>query len=562
MKKTFITALALCICFMASAQNYPTGLTEMTPEIAKEYRNIKKAVNIDVSMMPGADEAPVTYIDNSTSRYFPAVFSQIGNSCAFASGVGYIYTYEYNALNDLDAKKPENILNYLQVYAFVNGGEDEGGQAYDGWKFIASNGVTTIKDSRTTSYKEWYSGYEAYYNGMDKGVVEYYAYEPDEDGGIEEMKQYLINKGGKASYGGLIQFSAYAHPLNPSLYEGVHKENCDAMIHHFGNDGQHSMTIVGFDDEVGFDYDGNGTIEGAEMGSFICCNSWGEDWGSSAGCKTNKGRFYAPYYAFSTLKQSVKGQKYTKDNNGGGTGNGGKKCLVLDVKNTERSLVAKIKISHDSRNDINLEFGVSNVKGATEPEKFISSKFMGHQGGDLNMRGVNSVNYKEIEFGLNISEFSKAIDDGNATFFVNVKNRTEGVAGKGKLISCSIIDYRGEKPIEYFSVINSSEISGSKTARCATQVGYQDIDKDVDVNVLCNVDVVNKKLTIHFNAAVDAPVQIDIIKSGEVVKGIYNKTIKAGKSMEVLDISSLTKTSYILRIVAGNRFIYNNLKLQ
>lgn len=562
MKKIFITALALCTCLMASAQVHPTGLTEMTPEIAKVYSNIKHANIRDNSMMPGAAEAPITFIDNSTTKYFPPVLKQVGNSCAYASGVGYIYNYEYNALNDLDGKDPENILNYLQVYAFVNGGKDSGGQAYIGWDFIRDNGVTSFKDGRTDTWSQWYSGYEAYYNGMDKGVVSFTKYISNSEDDIKKMKQYLINKNGKASYGGLIQFSAFAHPLAPSLYEGVHKENCDAMIHHFGNKGMHSMTIVGFDDEVGYDYDGNGTIEGAEMGSFICCNSWGADWGTSNGCKTSKGRFYAPYYAFIKLKQSEPGKQYTKGNLGGGTGNGGKACLILNVKKVKPTLVAKIKLAHNSRNDIELEFGVSNIKGATKPEKTISSKFMNHQGGDFNMTGVNDTDYKEIEFGLNISELTEYIDKGNTTFFVKVINATKDLAGKGELVSCSIIDYRGETPMEYFSLVNYNELTGYKMAVCATQVGYPALEKDVDVNVLCGIDVDNKKLNIHFNAAADSPVQIDIIRNGLVEKELYNKTIKAGKSVEILDLSSLKGTSYTVRIIAGNSFIYNNFKLK
>ncbi|MGB5988810.1 MAG: hypothetical protein WBG43_03595 [Marinifilaceae bacterium] len=562
MKKIFIIALVLCTSLIASAQVHPTGLTEMTPEVAKVYSNIKRVNIRENAMMPRAGVAPITYVDNSATKFFPPVFNQIGNSCAYASGIGYIYNYEYNALNNLDGKNPENILNYLQVYAFINGGKDSGGHAHQGWNFARINGVTSKKDGETNHWREWYSGYEAYYNGMEKGVVDYTKFTSDVGGDILKMKQYLLNKGGKATYGGLIQFSAWAHPLEPSLYKGTHHENCDAMIHHFGNSGMHSMTIVGFDDEVGFDYDENGTIEGAEMGSFICCNSWGTSWGSRSGCKTNKGRFYAPYYAFSTLKQSAKNVKYTAVNKGGGTGNGGKECLVLSVKNAKRTLVAKIKMSHSSRNDIELTFGVSNILGATKPEHTFTSQFMKHQGGDYTMVSGNSIKYNEIEFGVNISEFAKYLDNENTTFFVMVKNSPVGIAGSGELISCSIIDCRGETPVEYSSYVDSYKLSGYKIARAITKAGYPKLEVGDVINVLCSVDAENKKIALNFNAAVDTPVQVDIIKSGEVVKNLYTKTIKKGKSIEVSDLSSLIGISYTVRIVAGNRFIYNNFKLK
>jgi hypothetical protein len=562
MKKIFITALALCTCLIASAQVHPTGLTEMTPEIAKVYSNIKHADIRVNSMMPGAAPTPITFVDNSATKYFPPAFNQVGGSCAYASGVGYMYNYQYNALNDLDGSKPENILNYLQVYAFLNGGEDVGGQAYKGWNFANINGVTSMKDGKTKSLKQWYSGYKAYYNGMDKGVADISKFTSDKVGEIEKMKQYLINKGGKASYGGLIQFSAWAHPLEPSLYKGIHSDHCDAMIHHFGNDGMHSMTIVGFDDEVGFDYDGNGKIEGTEMGSFICCNSWGASWGSRSGCKTNKGRFYAPYYAFTTLKQSAKKVKYTIANKGGGTGNRSKDCLILTVKKVARTLVAKIKMSHSSRNDIELEIGVSNKIGATKPEHAIASRFMKHQGGDNTMTSGNGINYNEIEFGLNISALTEYLEQGNATFFIKVINNAEGVEGNGRLISCSIIDCREATPVEYFSVVDSYKLSGYKVAVATVKAGSPVLEEGVSINVLCSVDAVNKKLAVNFNAGVDTPVQVDIIKNGKIVKNLYTKIVKKGKSTEILDLSSLTGISYTVRIVAGNRFIYNNFKLK
>jgi len=563
MKKIFITILVFCTCIASFAQKHPTGLTEMTPEIAKVYSNIKRAnIKINSKLINTNSKAAVKFIDNSSKRFFPPVFNQVGGSCAYASGVGYIYNYEYNALNELDGKEPENIFNYLQIYAQLNGGKDVGGQAYKGWDFIKINGAPSLKHGKTKTLVEWKSGYDYYYDGMNKGVIDYSVFHSEKDGEIEKMKQYLLDRGNGSKHGGLIQFSAWAHPLEPSLYKGIHSEHCDAMIHHFGNDGMHSMTIVGFDDEVGYDYDENGIIEGKEMGSFICCNSWGKDWGSYSGCKTNKGRFYAPYYTFSTLNQSRKGTPYSTYNMGGGTGNGDKSCLIVDVKSVESNLVAKIKIAHSSRNDIEFEIGVSNTEGALKAEHSFTSNFMRHQGGDNTMTANYSSKPEEIEIGINISSFRKYMDIDNAKFFLKVKNSSVGTPGKGKLISCSIIDYNSGKPVEYFSIINNSELSGSKVTEAVVNAGYPNIEKGINSNVRCDIDVANKKMALFFNSSIDTPVKIDIIKNGVVKKQLLNEVIKKGKFNKVIDISSLTGIVYDMRIVAGNRFIYEKLKLK
>lgn len=52
-------------------------------------------------------------VNNSTLKYFPAVFNQKGNSCSQASGARYVFTYEVNRMLDRDAKaSTENVFSY------------------------------------------------------------------------------------------------------------------------------------------------------------------------------------------------------------------------------------------------------------------------------------------------------------------------------------------------------------------------------------------------------------------------------------------------------------------
>ena len=410
MKKILLT-ISIFLCVLANAQNYPTGQKIVQNAKTHElYKDIPRANFPNRVKRSEADD--ITFIDNSKNKYFPPVIDQVMGSCAFASGIGYIYNYEYNAANDLDSSTPENIYNYLQVYAFLNGGEDVGGHSLEGWKFLQQNGVPSIKDGKTISHTEWCSGYRAYYNGMEKSMLEYSQFVSDEPGEIEKMKEYLIDHGNGSKVGGLIQFSAWAHPLDPVKYNGPSSTGYDAMIHHFGNDGMHSMTIVGFDDAVEWDFNEDGVIQDEEKGAFICVNSWGDDWGDRQGCNS-KGRFYSPYYTFKTLRQSGHNVPYTKYNMGGGTGNGGKNCLIVTPKKAEKRLSLKFNISHDSRNDLEFEVGVAKTKGATKPQYTSKKYFMKHQGGDFPMKGKRFGNLKDIEFGINIDELFEFI--GNAS---------------------------------------------------------------------------------------------------------------------------------------------------
>ena len=52
-------------------------------------------------------------VDNSLSKYFPPLIDQKGGSCAQASAIGYMYTYEMNRLLDRDASAyPANRFSY------------------------------------------------------------------------------------------------------------------------------------------------------------------------------------------------------------------------------------------------------------------------------------------------------------------------------------------------------------------------------------------------------------------------------------------------------------------
>ena len=50
-----------------------------------------------------AQESIPASVDNSKLKYFPPLINQIGGSCAQASYIGYMFTYEMNRLLDRDA---------------------------------------------------------------------------------------------------------------------------------------------------------------------------------------------------------------------------------------------------------------------------------------------------------------------------------------------------------------------------------------------------------------------------------------------------------------------------
>ena len=107
-------------------------------------------------------------VDNSRSKYFPPVFNQIGGSCAQASSVGYMFTYEMNRLLDTDPRvSKSNRFSYLYTWNLVNDGMNIGSFSFDAIKLARENGIMSDADFpvQTSPYPYyWASGYSKYYN--------------------------------------------------------------------------------------------------------------------------------------------------------------------------------------------------------------------------------------------------------------------------------------------------------------------------------------------------------------------------------------------------------------
>ena len=564
MKKLFIYIFLFFLLCTSYAQNFPTGEIEISDmKTHYLYKDIKRA---DISFphkSSGKNQSSISFIDNSKLKYFPPIIYQKGSSCSYASGIGYIYNYEYNLANDLDSSLPENIFNYLHVYSYLNKGTDFGGHCILGWMLAKENGIPSVKDVPLTSVFDWHTGYDKYYNGMDKGVESTAIFYSDEEGEIERMKQYLIDHGDGSEYGGLIQFSAYALPMDYFLYNGPRSTDYDAIVPYFGYGGMHAMTIVGFDDAIEYDYSGDGIIQDEEKGAFICVNSWGESWDSYYGCNSH-GRFYSPYYAFSTLESSENGVPHTLENMGGGTGNSGKGCLILKTQNADVDITLKVKIRHSSRNDFMLEVGVASTEGALVPEKTVERMFMNHQGGEFTMRSIRGSRYETIEFGLNITDLLEYASGPDVTYFLKIINIPCLDEGEGELLSCSLLDYRNDRnnPVEYIAEIDKPILTRTTVSTAVIRTGVPDLHDGENLSVDYTVDSFNKRMFIYLNALSSVDAQIDLLShNGILIKEVASKTVPSGVSSEVFEFGDLKAGTYWVRVIIGRKFIYKKLIL-
>lgn len=295
--KTITIKLLFGACFASlsplSAQTvdrakYPDYTDKRNPDYALMQRH---TLGVRNTMSARPD-----HVNNAETRFFPPVFNQDGGSCGSASRIGYMFSYEMNAFRNLDGTNPQNYYPTHFVWLLTNGNsgkdafvqhvgvpsaETYGGQTYS--KLFGNQEETQNDFGWMTGYDKWY---EAMFNRMLKPAN--FPENTGTDAGREALKNWLWNHNGDESFqsGGLAGVGVAAGtmtckaidstPTNDKL--GVTGMKC---VDKWGTGVDHALTIVGYDDRIEFDINGNGIYgeEAAdERGAWILVNSWGNEW--------------------------------------------------------------------------------------------------------------------------------------------------------------------------------------------------------------------------------------------------------------------------------------------
>ena len=422
MFKNTLTALLVLLCtHYASGQSLP--LTKTIDGIeALVWKSPAKS---------GANELPAS-VDNSTSIHFPPIFNQIGGSCAQASSIGYMFTYEMNALLDRDASFPENRFSYLYAWNLINYGEDMGSYQFEGLQIATSNGVMTEADfPKQTSavFFRWASGFDKYLRAIKYKAENFVNIEITDTASLYKVKEYLYNKGVAGQKGGVLTFSSQATgwKFNTS-YAGPSETGYKAMLTTLAHSGGHAMTIVGYDDLIEFERP-DGKIS---KGAFIVVNSYGEDYWYH-----DRGRYYLPYWFFISEHDS---SHLSND------------LMGIIPKYEENPLIVfRVALNYSSRDDLVFRFGVSGKNSDDKPEYDYKFNIFKNQGGDYAMQGRGSETY--MDFAMDFSRYAKRADEFETpNWFLTVERSFTGSKlGEGVMRIFEVYDYRNdpENPIVY-----------------------------------------------------------------------------------------------------------------
>lgn len=377
-------------------------------------------------------------INNAELKYFPPIISQYGWSCNQASSIGYVMTYEMNRLRNLDAEEIGNQYPPLYVFNFLNSASSSNGVSYfDSWEIVKAAGNPNMIDyPHWSDVGAWMSGYEKYYRAMQNRIIENYSLHVGNPEGLNVLKNFLIDRLDGQEHGGIANFQIASGGMQFRHTDENSKDPGAPVLVSFGEIVGHALTVVGYDDEIGIDNNGDGAITNDidingddivdmkdwERGALILANTWGKGWGRN-------GFAYCQYRVLAS--PGHKGGIWNKSVH-----------IVNPVKQMNPVVTMRVKMKHTSRNKFRLLAGVSEDPDASEPEIIMGFPHFNYQGGSHPLVGEDPADSTHFELGLDISSLVSDIEPGQAVrFFLMVDERDPSNVGEGRVIEFSVINY-------------------------------------------------------------------------------------------------------------------------
>lgn len=301
-----------------------------------------------------------TSVDLSNSPCFPPIGNQgdLGSCSSFATTY-YQYSYEVNKLNNVTSTNDRVIYSPAWTFNLVclQTGDGVGSRITDNYKVLKNVGGLNLndfpyvgssigyiqvpmgaRDEKLEALKTRISSQGVYYMVTDSDKIT--SVNSDK---ISELKQILYNQ--KA----LVV-------LTNCKYNTKKNSNNECVVYRSSeyDNFAHALTVVGYNDNISIDVNGNGQIEDCEKGAVKVVNSWGTNTYSDAGRSglfdsIGCGYFWVLYDAFNVQSANTVNNW---ESNLGGT-----RCLpfsgnaffYINVDHYEPNLVGELNINTDDR---------------------------------------------------------------------------------------------------------------------------------------------------------------------------------------------------------------------
>ena len=380
-------------------------------------------------------------VDNSALQYFPPIRDQ-GNlgSCAAFSTTYYQMTYMTALARGWDAQTggDSNRFSPKWTYNMANGGSDSGIQEYDSLSVQRDHGCATWAEFPYTGnggdYLAWCMDSNVWRTAIGRRMNDYYTIDSlYTSNGLANLKAILDN-------GYVVTFDTYAPWswqgwVQGTVADDTNTANDDAFVgqqictYVQAKDWGHSMTVVGYNDDIWCDLNGNGVVDPGEKGALKIANSWGI-WANGG---------YA-WFAYDALKNvsDVPGWSHPGKVYGFGYGDNPANCLVYVVTakpSYTPKMLAGFTINHALRNQVTMTVGKDSGTVTNNPSVQWSGYGLSDDGGPYAFDGTTTA--CDGTFWLDMSDLSPDVSQSKR-YFIGLTD--DSSPGTGKLKSYTLVD--------------------------------------------------------------------------------------------------------------------------
>jgi len=426
---------------------YPGGFSR-PPSQGKDYNTWADATGPDVGEVKVDPKRLPSRVDNSSRSQFPPIYKQRWGACGQFASVASIFTYEMNVLNGTVADTDANWFPAHFSWNMMNKAENNGSEAYHGWEVAKRIGIPTAKTYggvRLNKIGMWPNGYGIWREAMEYRVSGYRYSPANTVEQLNEARGWLFDrnqpKNDGETIGGLFALDGRMGELKKVTKTVPEKEYAageDVWVRWGPSGYGHGITCVGYDDQVGFDVNGDGkitndldinddgkvTLADWERGAYIVVNSWGKSW-------SKDGRIYLLYSAM--IDPTWKRGNYLGR---------------VEVERYQPKKTLKLKLSCNDRSDLRMTVGIAAQAESTVAEYEIAPLalngwplFGGSNGGHVPIAGPDDDT--PIELGIDLTElFEKLGGDkaANGKIFLSF-GRADKSTVEGKVHECAIRSY-------------------------------------------------------------------------------------------------------------------------
>ena len=356
-------------------------------------------------------------VNNSTLPSFPPIGNQQSEgSCVAWASTYYQTSHEIGLLNGYNNKTSNtHVLSPRWTYNLLNGGVDGGLVPDYAFVLLAQNGAPSISsfpyvNGDVTSWdlnsQDWIA---AISNRL--APAQYVTGIGGQTQNLTTIKQLLTN-GHVVTFATFIDSWVFTQilkdPANPSSpYVGQY-----ACTYMNGQVGGHFITIIGYDDNIWIDVNGNGQVDAGERGAFLVANSWG-NW-------ANAGYVWISYDAFLNTSAVPNGPSANRVA-AASAENNYVFSVVPKAANYSPSLVGQFTLNQSYRNQISVIAGLSNVS-QTAPTQTFNCYALMNQGGPLEFNGTAPGNPQTATFAVDMTDLLGTSTTAERYYLVTADN--------------------------------------------------------------------------------------------------------------------------------------------